>query len=81
MQGAIYVIEAPLTPWLWPALSLMAIFLQLAAIYYKNVFSLILGLLLIAVACLVEKDLALFIGDLAVTILLLFLWQRSRNIH
>lgn len=67
LAGAVYYLEEPLAPWLWPLLDLCGIALQLAAVPLKKRWLLPLGLALLLPGAAYERDLALIIGDALAT--------------
>lgn len=61
--GHIYQIESPPLPWLWPALNILAIALQLLAVFLNRRSLLVAGFAPLLIACLHERDITLLVGD------------------
>lgn len=59
-----YYINAPFLPWLWPALAILGVALELAAIWAKRRLLLLAGIALVTAGCLPERDITLFTGNL-----------------
>lgn len=68
MTGEIYYITGDPLGWLYPALIIMGICLQLAAIFFKMRILLIAGMIMITGGAFAERDLTIMVGDFLATI-------------
>lgn len=72
MEGTIYWIPDPFLPWLWPALAITGIALQILAIFYGKRVLVIAAFPLVLLGAWPERDVTLIAGDLAACIGLWF---------
>lgn len=61
---SVYYIAAPFAPWLWPALAVTGIALQLLATILKKPLLLAGGLILAIAGTIPDRDLTLLTGDI-----------------
>lgn len=65
--GAIYYLNEPLLPWLWPALIILGLAAQAAAIFLKNRIILVCGGLSVLAGAVPERDISVVVGIIIVS--------------
>lgn len=60
---SVFIISGPDMPWLWPALELSGLAMQLAAAVFRKRLLLPAGFIPICAGCYIERDISLFVGD------------------
>ncbi len=82
LQGAtncaVYIIEEPFLPWLWPLLALLGLACQALAAWLKLKWLVWAGFALLVCGCAPERDLVLGVGDLIASTALFYLLRKSK---
>ena len=76
MAGTTYYIEGPLLPWLWPALDLAGLAIQLLAAITRIKWLVWPGFILICAGCFPERDLTLAVGDAVASLALFYILRK-----
>lgn len=71
--GTLYTLEAPFLPWIWAAMEIAGIAIQLAGFWLKKSWFLGAGTLAVMIGGLPERDITLMVGDGCIALALLYI--------
>jgi len=76
--GTVWQINAPFAPWLWPAMAILGIVLQLGSLRRQSRLLAWIGCLLVMAGAWPEKDITLATGDILACLGLSYIyWKNS----